>query len=137
MVGRFCDFLEDFCSRAEIPGEERDESEWLQLPTSDIRMVVKEVLSIQEENLLYQVPVDFLVRLLKVLDHQIHRAEGLSIDESENVSQSLFDSTHQLEVEGSEGTFSPARRILLSYVTRTRVPCLTWVRVQVSDSAIF
>ncbi|XP_048494464.1 sister chromatid cohesion protein SCC2 isoform X2 [Beta vulgaris subsp. vulgaris] len=84
MVGRFCDFLEDFCSRAEIPGEERDESEWLQLPTSDIRMVVKEVLSIQEENLLHQVPVDFLVRLLKVLDHQIHRAEGLSIDESEN-----------------------------------------------------
>lgn len=86
MVGRFCDFLEDFCSRAEIPGEEQDESEWLLLPTSDIRMVVKEILSIQEENMLHRVPVGFLVKLLKVLDHQIHRAEGLSIDECENVS---------------------------------------------------
>ncbi|KNA11489.1 hypothetical protein SOVF_134510 isoform B [Spinacia oleracea] len=84
MVGRFCDFLEDFCSRAEIPGEEQDESEWLLLPTSDIRMVVKEILSIQEENMLHRVPVGFLVKLLKVLDHQIHRAEGLSIDECEN-----------------------------------------------------
>ncbi|XP_021770923.1 sister chromatid cohesion protein SCC2-like isoform X2 [Chenopodium quinoa] len=84
MIGRFCDFLEDFCSRAEIPGEERDESEWLMLPTSDIRMVVKEILSIREEKLVHRVPVDFLVRLLTVLDHQIHRAEGLSIDECQN-----------------------------------------------------
>ncbi|XP_021751674.1 sister chromatid cohesion protein SCC2-like isoform X2 [Chenopodium quinoa] len=84
MIGRFCDFLEDFCSRAEIPGEEREESEWLMLPTSDIRMVVKEILTIREEKLVHRVPVDFLVRLLTVLDHQIHRAEGLSIDECEN-----------------------------------------------------
>lgn len=80
IIGRFCDILEDFCSKAEIPGEERDEAEWLQLPSSDIRMVVKEILSLQEEKLLYLVPVDFLVRLLTVLDHQIHRAEGLSIE---------------------------------------------------------
>lgn len=86
IVGRFCDFLEDFCCRAEIPGEERDDAEWLQLPTSDVRKVLTEVLSIQEEKLLHQVPVDILVRLLKILDHQIHRAEGLSIDECENVS---------------------------------------------------
>ncbi|KAL2898524.1 Sister chromatid cohesion protein SCC2, partial [Bienertia sinuspersici] len=84
MVRRFCDILEDFCSRAETPGDERDDAEWLQLPTSDIRKVVKEILSIQKENLLNQVPVDVLVRLLKILDHQIHHAEGLSIDECES-----------------------------------------------------
>lgn len=84
VIGRFCDVLDGFCSRAEIPGEEQDETEWLQMPTSDIRMVVNEVLSIRTEKMLHLVPVDNLVRLLKVLDHQIHRAEGLSIDECEH-----------------------------------------------------
>ena len=86
MIARFCDGLEGFFGRAEIPGEEQDETEWLQMPTSDIRMVVNEVLSIRAEKMLHLVPVDSLVRLLKVLDHQIHRAEGLSIDECEQVS---------------------------------------------------
>jgi len=86
VIGRFCDVLDGFCSRAEIPGDEQDETEWLQMPTSDIRMVVNEVLSIRTEKMLHLVPVDNLVRLLKVLDHQIHRAEGLSIDECEHVS---------------------------------------------------
>ncbi|KAL9226081.1 hypothetical protein vseg_001931 [Gypsophila vaccaria] len=84
VVGRFCDILEDCCSRAEIPGEELDEAEWLQLPTSDIKRVLKEVLSIRSQKILHLVPVNILVRLLKVLDNQIHRAEGLSIDECEN-----------------------------------------------------
>ncbi|XP_057521747.1 sister chromatid cohesion protein SCC2 isoform X2 [Amaranthus tricolor] len=84
IVGRFYDFLEDFCSRAEILGEDQDEAEWVQLSTPDIRKVVKEVLSIRDEKLLHRVPVDITVRLLKVLDNQIHRAEGLSIDEFVN-----------------------------------------------------
>lgn len=78
--------MEDFCSRAEILGEDQDEAEWVQLSTPDIRKVVKEVLSIRDEKLLHRVPVDITVRLLKVLDNQIHRAEGLSIDEFVNVS---------------------------------------------------
>lgn len=32
------------------------------------------------------VPMDVLSKTLKILDHQIHRAEGLSIDDCENVS---------------------------------------------------
>ena len=78
--------MEDFCSRAEILGEDQDEAEWVQLSTPDIRKVVNEVLSIRDEKLLHRVPVDITVRLLKVLDNQIHRAEGLSIDEFVNVS---------------------------------------------------
>ncbi|XP_074301970.1 sister chromatid cohesion protein SCC2-like isoform X1 [Silene latifolia] len=84
VVGRFCDVLEELCSRAEIPGEELEEAEWLQLSTSDIRTILKEVLSIRTQNMLHLVPVNILVRLLKVLDNQIHRAEGISIDECEN-----------------------------------------------------
>lgn len=85
-VGSFCELLEDFCGRAEIPIDDRDEAEWLSLPLSDLRMLVNEIMSIRSKKLLHLVPVDILVRLLKVLDHQIHRAEGLSIDECEHVS---------------------------------------------------
>lgn len=60
--------------------------EWLPLPLSDLRLLVNEIMSMCEKNLLHLVPVEFLVRLLKVLDHQIHRAEGLSIEDSDNVS---------------------------------------------------
>lgn len=78
--------MEDFCGRAEIPTDDRDEAEWLSLPLSDLRMLVNEIMSIRAKKLLHLVPVDILVRLLRVLDHQIHRAEGLSIEDCEHVS---------------------------------------------------
>ncbi|GMH30203.1 hypothetical protein Nepgr_032046 [Nepenthes gracilis] len=83
VLERFSEVLEDFLTGAEIPSEDQDDAEWLPLPNSDIRMLVNEVLSIWHEKMLHLVPVDKLARLLKVLDHQIHRAEGLSIDECE------------------------------------------------------
>ena len=85
-IGNFCELLEDFCGRAEILGDDRDESEWIAVPLSDLRIVINEITSIRAKKLLHLVPVDILVRLLRVLDHQIHRAEGLSIDEYEHVS---------------------------------------------------
>jgi cohesin loading factor subunit SCC2 len=78
--------MEEFCGRAEIPTDDRDEAEWLSLPLSDLRMLVNEIMSIRAKKLLHLVPVDILVRLLRVLDHQIHRAEGLSIEDCEHVS---------------------------------------------------
>lgn len=78
--------LEDFCGRAQIPSDDRDETEWLSLPVNDVRMLVNEIMSVRTKRLLHLVPVDNLVKLLRVLDHQIHRAEGLSVDECEHVS---------------------------------------------------
>lgn len=85
-IGNFCELLEDFCGRAEILSDDRDEAEWLAVPLSDLRMLINEIMSIRAKKLLHLVPVDILVRLLRVLDHQIHRAEGLTIDEYEHVS---------------------------------------------------
>ena len=90
-VGRFCELLEDLCSKAELQSDDRDEAEWLPLPLSDLRLLVNEIMSIHQKKLLHFVPVEILVRLLNVLDHQIHRAEGLSIEDCDNVS-SLFNS---------------------------------------------
>ena len=79
--------LEDFCGRALIPSDDRDEMEWLSLPVNDVRMLVNEIMSIRAKRLLHLVPIDILVKLLRVLDHQIHRAEGLSVGECEHVSE--------------------------------------------------
>lgn len=82
----FCEFLEEFCGRAEIPSDDRDDAEWLQLPVADVRQLVNEILSTRTKKVLHLIPVDVLVRLLRVLDHQIHRSEGLSVNECEHVS---------------------------------------------------
>lgn len=83
---RFCEVLEDLCGKAEIPMDDREEgeAEWLLLPIGDIRTLVKEVMSVRASKILHLVPVAVLERMLKVLDHQIHSAEGLSINQSEN-----------------------------------------------------
>ena len=69
---------------------EEGEAEWLLLPIGDIRTLVKEVMSVRASKILHLVPVAILERMLKVLDHQIHSAEGLSINQSENVSFAIF-----------------------------------------------
>ncbi|KAI4346656.1 hypothetical protein L6164_007534 [Bauhinia variegata] len=92
IVGRFHAFLEDLCSKAECVSDDRDEAEWLSLPLSDLRNLVNEIMSIRAKKVLHLVPVDILVRLLKVLDHQIHRAEGLSIEECDNSDSEVVSS---------------------------------------------
>ncbi|KAK3409227.1 hypothetical protein EUGRSUZ_J01370 [Eucalyptus grandis] len=83
-VGRFSDMLEDICSKAEISGDDRDEAEWILVPIADLRILVNEIMSVRAKKLLHLVPADTLVKLLRVLDHQIHRAEGLSIDQCDH-----------------------------------------------------
>lgn len=83
----FCEMLEDFCGRAEIFSDERDEREFLPMSLADLKVVLKEITSIRAKKALNLIPVDNLVRLLRVLDHQIHRAEGLSINDCEHVMQ--------------------------------------------------
>lgn len=82
----FCEMLEDFCGRAEIFSDERDEREFLTMSAADLKVVLREITSIRAKKALNLIPVDNLVRLLRVLDHQIHRAEGLSINDCEHVS---------------------------------------------------
>lgn len=91
MIGRYSEMLEDLCSRAEIFSDDRDEAEWLPLTVADLKMVTSEIVSIRTKKILHLVPVDIHSRLLRVLDHQIHRAEGLSINDCDHVSYACFD----------------------------------------------
>ncbi|KAI3713140.1 hypothetical protein L1987_71712 [Smallanthus sonchifolius] len=90
-VERFCEVLEDLSGKAEISVDDREEgeAEWLVLHVSNIRTFVKEVMSIRANNFLHLVPVAHLERTLKILDHQIHSAEGLSIIQSENPTSNV------------------------------------------------
>ncbi|CAL2243463.1 unnamed protein product [Prunus armeniaca] len=78
--------VEDICGRAEIFSDDQEEAEWLSMPLSHLRVLANEIMSLRAKGHLHLAPVDSFVRLLRILDHQIHRAEGLSISTCEQVS---------------------------------------------------
>lgn len=78
--------LEELCGRAEVFGEDRDEAELIPLPFSDLKALTNEIMSMRAKKVLHMVRIDLLSRTLKVLDHQIHGAEGLSINYNDHVS---------------------------------------------------
>ncbi|CAL8126393.1 unnamed protein product [Prunus armeniaca] len=78
--------VEDICGRAEIFSDDREEAEWLSMPLSHLRVLANEIMSLRAKGHLHLAPVDSFVRLLRILDHHIHRAEGLSISTCEQVS---------------------------------------------------
>ncbi|KAJ4912098.1 PHD finger family protein [Raphanus sativus] len=89
IIKSFCEMLEDFCGKAEVPGDDRNDAEWSSMPVDEVRVLVTELMTIRSKMLLHMVPVDILSRLLHTLDHQIHRAEGLSINSEHSDSDSL------------------------------------------------
>ncbi|XP_011098733.1 nipped-B-like protein isoform X2 [Sesamum indicum] len=93
-IAGFCEMLDDICARAEIICDDRDEAEWVPLSHADLKALVNEIMSIRSKKVLHMVPVDILSRTLKVLDRQIHRAEGLSIDDCENLDADVVSSIY-------------------------------------------
>ncbi|CAN6574662.1 unnamed protein product [Malus baccata var. baccata] len=91
-IRSFCELVEDFCGRAEIFSDDREETEWLSMPLSDLRVLANEIMSLRAKKLLHLVPVDTFVRLLRILDHQIHRAEGLTIIEYDQSNSDVVSS---------------------------------------------
>ncbi|KAI3503267.1 hypothetical protein L1887_31706 [Cichorium endivia] len=85
-VGKFCEVLDDLCGKAEVALDDREEgeAEWLLLPVGNIRTLVKEIMSARTNKILHFVPVGLLERMLKILDHHIHIAEGLTITQAES-----------------------------------------------------
>ncbi|XP_047314760.1 sister chromatid cohesion protein SCC2 [Impatiens glandulifera] len=112
-IGAFREYLEELCDRAEIADDDRDEAECLQLPVADLRVLMNEVTSIRAKNLLHLIPVDILARLMKILDHQVHRAEGLSVNECE--------SSHSEAVSSIYGALESIHAALL-IMTHTDMP---------------
>ncbi|KAL6647205.1 hypothetical protein ACP70R_014642 [Stipagrostis hirtigluma subsp. patula] len=83
IIANFCDMVEDFCGRAEIP-DEADGGGWLSIPLNDAKILVNEITSLRSKRILHGVPMDTITRLLYVIDRQIRCSQGLSIDVKEN-----------------------------------------------------
>lgn len=84
-IANFCDSVEDFCGRAEMP-DNLEGADGGSLPLTDIKLLINEIMSARAKKLLQLIPVDTLVRLINVLDHQIQCGQGLSINGNGDVS---------------------------------------------------
>ncbi|CAH9092561.1 unnamed protein product [Cuscuta epithymum] len=94
VVTSFHKILEDLCGKAKVNDDEREEAEWIPLSVADLRGLVNEIVIVRTKKVLHLVQVDILVTMLKVLDQQIHRAEGLSINECEHTDSESLSSIY-------------------------------------------
>uniref|UniRef100_A0A0D9WUQ6 Sister chromatid cohesion protein n=1 Tax=Leersia perrieri TaxID=77586 RepID=A0A0D9WUQ6_9ORYZ len=83
VIANFCEMVEDFCGRVEIP-DDTDGDEWLSIPLNDAKVLVNQITSVRSKKILHEIPMDTLTRLLHVIDRQIRCSQGLSIDVKEN-----------------------------------------------------
>lgn len=82
IISSFCEMVDDLCVRAEVP-DDMEGAEGSSLPLADVKLLVNEILSSRSKKVLQLIPLDTLVRLMNVLDHQIQCAQGLSIEGNE------------------------------------------------------
>ncbi|RZC88893.1 hypothetical protein C5167_031272 [Papaver somniferum] len=97
IIRGYTERLEELCSRAETLSEDQDEADVQLLSSTDLKSLVNGTMTIRGKKILHFVPLDILVRLLSVLDLLIRAAEGVSLDENEDVIERVVDfSRHQI-----------------------------------------
>ena len=85
-VASFCEMLDNYLERAEIPGEDEGEEEGACLPLSEIKLLANEIMSTHSRNNLHLAPVDTIVRLLSLLDRHIRHGHDMRVDDEADVS---------------------------------------------------
>ncbi|XP_039139288.1 sister chromatid cohesion protein SCC2 isoform X2 [Dioscorea cayenensis subsp. rotundata] len=81
-ISSFCEMVEDFCGSAEVT-DDVNGAEVSVLSLADVKRLVNELTSIRAKKVLQLIPLDTLVRLINVLDHQIRHCQGWSFDGNE------------------------------------------------------
>ena len=82
----FCEMLDDYLERVEIPGEDEGEEEGAWLPLSEIKILANEITSAHSKNTLHLAPVDTIVILLSLLYRHIRCGHDMIVDEEDDVS---------------------------------------------------
>ena len=83
-IAGFCEMLDDYLEREEIPREDEGEEEGAWLPISEIKLLANEIMSAHSRNTLHLAPVDTIVRLLSLLDLHIRHGHDMTVDEEED-----------------------------------------------------
>jgi len=65
-VSGLCELLDEFFERTEAPGEDEGEEAGTFLSLPEIRSIAEDVVKLRAKNLIQNVPVEYLVRLLSL-----------------------------------------------------------------------
>ena len=90
LVHELCELLDEIFARKEAFGEDEGDDAGTQLSLAEIRSIGEEVVKLRSKNIIQNVPVDYHVRLLSLLDQHVQRANGREVDEDDDVSDILF-----------------------------------------------
>lgn len=90
LVRELCELLDEIFARTEAFGEDEGDDSGTLLSLAEIRSVGEEIVKIRSKNIIQNVPVDYHVRLLSLLDQHVQRANGREVDEDDDVSGISF-----------------------------------------------
>ncbi len=86
VVSGLCELLDEFFERTEAPGEDEGEEAGTFLSLPEIRSITEDVVKLRAKNLIQNVPIEYLVRLLSLLDRHVQRSHEREVDDSDDVS---------------------------------------------------
>ncbi|CAK9860438.1 unnamed protein product [Sphagnum jensenii] len=90
VVSGLCELLDEFFERTEAPGEDEGEEAGTFLSLPEIRSIAEDVVKLRAKNLIQNVPVEYLVRLLSLLDRHVQRSHEREVDDSDDVDAENF-----------------------------------------------
>lgn len=106
LVNEFCELLDEIFARTEAFGEDEGVDAGTALPLAEIRSIGEVVVKLRSKNIIHNVPVEYHLRLLSLLDQHVQRANGREVDEDDDVSSIFLVLVVQIFVEGSRKNVS-------------------------------
>lgn len=92
LVNEFCELLDEIFARTEAFGEDEGVDAGTALPLAEIRSIGEVVVKLRSKNIIHNVPVEYHLRLLSLLDQHVQRANGREVDEDDDGESMNFES---------------------------------------------
>jgi len=90
LINEHCELLDEIFSRTEAFDEDEGDETGTLLSLPEIRSIGEDVAKLRSKNIIQNVPVDYHVRLLILLDQHVQRANRREVDEDDDVSGLSF-----------------------------------------------
>jgi len=100
LVNELSELLDEIFARTEPFGDDEG-GDGTSLSLAEIRSIGEVVVKLRSKNIIQNLPVDYHLRLLSLLDQHVQRANGREVNEDDDVSGILLALVVQIFVEGS------------------------------------